>query len=255
MNTSVLERPRTHRGRLAPPKARIGLIIPSSNRMTEPQFHRYTPDDIGVHVTRLQMTNKYEKPLDQLIPDIERAAATLADTKADIIVFHCTGTAMRDGPEGDARIVEAIAKNSGAIAMSTAVAVCEALRAARIRRLVLCTPYLQKVNEEEKHYLRDQGFEVVHDIGLQIAASDDTLLVPPERWLATVRENTRAAAEGYFLSCTNTSQIEVIGELEQELGKPVVTSNQSVLWACLKRLEGKLGPVEPIPGLGRLFGA
>ena len=44
-------------------------------------------------------------------------------------------------------------------------------------------------------------------------------------------------------------------ELEDELGKPVVTSNQSVLWACLKRLEAKLGPVEPIPGLGRLFGA
>ncbi len=255
MNTSVLERPAARRGRLAPPDARIGLIIPSSNRMTEPQFHRFTPDNIGVHVTRLQMTNKYAKPLAQLIGDIERASAALADTKADLIVFHCTGTAMRDGAEGDARIVEAIERGSGVAALSTAGAVCEALRAARIRKLVLCTPYLQKVNDEEKHYLAHAGFEVVHDVGLQIPGSDETLQVPPERWISLARENARAGADGFFLSCTNTSQIEAIADIEREHDKPVVTSNQAVLWACLRRLAPKLGPERPIPGLGRLFEA
>jgi maleate cis-trans isomerase len=34
-------------------KARIGLIIPSSNRMTEAQFHRYAPAGVAVHVARV----------------------------------------------------------------------------------------------------------------------------------------------------------------------------------------------------------
>jgi hypothetical protein len=37
------------------PKARIGLIIPSSNRMSEPQFQLLAPDGLAVYVTRLQM--------------------------------------------------------------------------------------------------------------------------------------------------------------------------------------------------------
>ena len=37
---------------LAEPRARIGLIIPSVNRMTEPQFNHYAPEGLGVHVAR-----------------------------------------------------------------------------------------------------------------------------------------------------------------------------------------------------------
>ena len=45
------------------PSPSIGLIIPSSNRLTEPQFHRYAPPGVGIHVTRLRMTGKWHKPL------------------------------------------------------------------------------------------------------------------------------------------------------------------------------------------------
>ena len=41
------------RGFLATPLARIGLIIPSSNRLTEPQLRHFAPLELGIHVTRL----------------------------------------------------------------------------------------------------------------------------------------------------------------------------------------------------------
>ena len=43
--------------------ASIGLIIPSGNRLTEPQFNAYAPPGVGIHVTRLRMTGKFRKPL------------------------------------------------------------------------------------------------------------------------------------------------------------------------------------------------
>ena len=30
-------------------QARIGLIIPSGNRLTEPQFNQYAPPGMGIH--------------------------------------------------------------------------------------------------------------------------------------------------------------------------------------------------------------
>ena len=41
----------------------IGLIIPSANRMTEPQFNAYLPASVGAFVTRLRMAGKHRKPL------------------------------------------------------------------------------------------------------------------------------------------------------------------------------------------------
>ena len=240
------------RGFLPTPLARIGLIIPSSNRLTEPQLRHFAPLELGVHVTRLQMTGKWNRPLSALVDDIQRAAGALADAKCDIIVFHCTGHAMEEGPGGDARTRALIENATGIEAISTASAIQEALDALQLKRLILLTPYDQDTNDHEIDYIRQIGLTVVHDVALALPGSDQYLSQPPERWVALAVEHARNDADGYFLSCTNTTQIEAIEPIERRLGKPVVNSNQAVLWACMKRLRPKLGGAEPAPGLGRL---
>src|SRR5919109_3319043 len=71
-------------------QARIGLIIPSGNRMTEPQFNQYAPPGTGIYVTRLRMTGQWRKPPGELKKSLTEAAEVLSDTKPDVIVFHCT---------------------------------------------------------------------------------------------------------------------------------------------------------------------
>ena len=240
------------RGFLPTPLARIGLIIPSSNRLTEPQLRHFAPPSLGIHVTRLQMTGKWNRPLSALSEDIQRAASALADAKCDIIVFHCTGHAMEEGPDGDARTRAMIKSATGIEAMSTAAAIEEALGTLNLKRLILLTPYDQDTNDHEIDYLRQIGIAVVHDVALALPGSDDYLAQPPERWVELAVEHAHDDADGYFLSCTNTTQIEAIEPIERRLGKPVVNSNQAVLWAGVKRLRHKLGAVELSPALGRL---
>ena len=47
MNVVTTIEPRQTEGASLPPKARIGMIIPSVNSMTEPQFHRFAPPGLG----------------------------------------------------------------------------------------------------------------------------------------------------------------------------------------------------------------
>ena len=240
------------RGFLPTPLARIGLIIPSSNRLTEPQLRHFAPPELGIHVTRLQMTGKWNRPLSALTEDIQRAAGALADAKPDIIVFHCTGHAMEEGPEGDARTRELIKRATGIEAMSTGGAIVEAIGALNLKRLILLTPYDQDTNDHEIDFLRQIDVTVVKDVALALPGSDQYLAVPPERWVELAVANARDAADGYFLSCTNTTQIEAIEPIERRLDKPVVNSNQAVLWAAMSRLRHKLGAAQSRPGLGRL---
>jgi len=45
-----------------------------------------------------------------------------------------------------------------------------------------------------------------------------------------------------------------VAAIEAALGKPVVNSNQAVLWGCLKRLKGKFGYETAMPrNLGKLM--
>jgi len=228
---------------------RIGLIIPSSNRLTEPQFHRYAPPGVGIHVTRLRMTGKWHRPLVELKSGIAEAAAALSDVKPGIVVFHCTASSMEEGLAGEAGVIETISRASGYPTITTGQAITEALKYLGIKKLVLVSPYVKTTNEHEVHYLREAGFEVVHELGLGLSGSDDYIAVTPERWMEIVWENRRSDADGYLLSCTNTTMIEAIEATEQRLAKPVVTSNQATLWACLK----KLGLNARLNGLGQLF--
>ena len=94
---------------------------------------------------------------------------------------------------------------------------------------------------------------MVHDVALGVP-SGDYPHVPPSEWVKVTRANLRDEADGIFLSCTNTTQIDVIALLEAELGKPVVNSNQATIWASLKRLAPKLGATVPPAALGALMG-
>ncbi|MGH7795172.1 MAG: maleate cis-trans isomerase family protein [Candidatus Binatia bacterium] len=230
------------------PEPRIGLIIPSSNSLTERQFNRYAPPGVGIHVTRLRMTGKWRKPLAELKNSLIEAAEALSDVKPGVIVFHCTANSMENGLAHEAAIVDIVEQASGCAAISTAQAITQAFDHCGVKKLVLISPYVKATNEHEVKYLSEAGYTVVHELGLGLE-THAYANVTPEEWKKIVKENSRADADGYFLSCTNTRMIEAIDDLERDLGKPLINSNQATLWACLKKLRVKHSDKT----LGRLF--
>jgi maleate isomerase len=228
--------------------ASIGLIIPSSNRLTEPQFNAYAPPGVGIHVTRLRMTGKFRKPLSELKRPLVEAAEALSDVKPGMIVFHCTANSMESGLAHEKAIIEIIEQASGCPTITTAQAITQAFDRFGIKKLVLISPYVKATNQLEVNYLTETGYTVLHELGLGLETHAYSTVTPQE-WKNIVKENTRADADGYFLSCTNTRMIEAVEDLENDLDKPVINSNQATLWACLK----KLGVVHTDKKLGRLF--
>src|SRR4030088_1334224 len=84
--------------------ARVGLIIPSSNRMVEQEMIPAFPEGIRVHVTRLRMTGINRGSIEHLLPRLKEATRALVDSKCDVIVFHCTANSMQEGRRGEERI-------------------------------------------------------------------------------------------------------------------------------------------------------
>ena len=222
---------------MAPPMvARIGLIIPSSNRMVEQEMARHVPADVTLHVARLRMTGPHHVALDALLPRVEDAARTLTDARCDAVAFHCTATSMEDGMAGEERVLAALTRAGAPHATTTATAIRRALAALAARRIVLVTPYGTHTTAQEADFLLAAGHEVLRADGHALAGSDAYCATPAAVWRDRVIAAAHPDADAYLLSCANIAALGIIAELERQLAAPVVTSNQAVLWDALMRL-------------------
>ena len=213
-------------------------------------MQRYAPPGVQAHVTRLRMTGANHVPLAELLPRIVEASLALADARCDPIVFHCTASSMEAGVDGEAHLLEAMRNATRTQVATTATSTLAAMRALGLRRIALFSPYVTATHAHEVDFLEETGLSIVGGRCLGLSGSDEYLAVTPDDWLGIVSAETPGGADGVFLSCTNIHTPEVIEPLEGLLGRPVVTSNQAVLWHAL-RLRGI---DDELTGLGRLFG-
>ena len=98
--------------------------------------------------------------------------------------------------------------------------------------------------------LADEGFEAVSraDVEDILDNSGQGALTPDAVFDLGLRADS-ATAEAIVLSCTDMRSVEVIARLEKVLCKPVVTSNQAMMFRTLEAL----GMAEAVPGHGCLF--
>lgn len=230
------------------PRARIGLIIPSSNRMVEPQARRFLPADVEPHFTRIGMTNHHKAPLDQLLPRILLATELLADSQVDVTVLQCTGTSMSGGVDAERAVLREMEKVSGKPALSAASAVTSALTTLNANKLVFISETKPDDHAKKVKFLKEAGYNLIADKAVGLSGTDEYCATPPELWYDTAMSMRRDDADAYFISCANIRSIDVIEALERDLGKPVITSNQAAFWRALRMA----GINDVIPALGSL---
>jgi len=232
-------------------RARIGLIVPSTNAVNEPEFWRMAPEGVSILTARAMLLGAAsEDSYIKMAKAVDGAADQLATAEVDIVAYGCTsGSFICPLPE----LVQGMHERTGVPAIAAAGAVVAALRALGVRRIALGTPYVDFVNQREISFLREYGIEVTSLLGLDMGHTQEErraiARVPPEALYRLGRAVDRPDADAVFLSCTNLASLGVIAQLERDLGKPVITSNQACFWACLRRLS----ITTPVTGYGKLL--
>ncbi|MCE8509037.1 arylmalonate decarboxylase [Ruegeria pomeroyi] len=238
----VLDAGRHHR-------ARLGFILMSTDLAAEADFFDMVPPGVAVHITRLKTDDFTTKEtLARHIDHMADAAARIQpDLKPDVISYSCTSGSIVIGED---RVMAEIARGAPwARPMCLVQGVLDALDALNARRIVVGTPYLDEVNTAEAEYLLAKGFEVLDIQGLNLSTGTQMGQVTPQFWKEFALAIDRPEADAIFLSCGGIRALEVVEEIEQAAGKPVITSNQAQFWSCLRRA----GITDQLTGFGRIF--
>lgn len=236
-------------------RARIGLIVPSSNTVCEPEMARLCPEGVATYSTRVL----FEPTLDGLRKmkgHVKRAASELSSEGiCQIIAFCCTVGSLIEGVDIEKELIDLIEGNAGTPAITTATAVKAALDALRVKKIAIATPYPREINQCEKEGLERQGYHVTTILGFHESIPPKTFKnemiggLPPEAAYEIGLRVDEKENEAIFISCTNFRTIEILQKLEEATGKPVISSNQATLWYALR----KLGLRDSIEGYGRLL--
>src|ERR671914_2171314 len=89
---------------------RIGLIVPSSNTVVEPDFYRTVPSDASVHAARMFLAETTEAAERIMITEyVPQAVKDLASLHPDVVAFACTTGGAVLGADGEAKLIEQIA--------------------------------------------------------------------------------------------------------------------------------------------------
>jgi len=229
-------------------RVHLGMMLPSVNTIAEPQIGAMLPPGVSLHTTRLRLRGDSE--LLSMLDRLEEATALIADAHVDRIIFHCTAVSMYS-PEIVGEITQRVAAITPIPITITSEGIVAALRTLGAAKIVLVTPYPQATNDREVRFLAHHGITVLRERGLGIANGTEMAAVEPEQWYREVLALRDPDADAYFISCTAVRSADVIAALERELGRPVITSNQGMLWSALRAS----GITDRIPGFGRLLEA
>ena len=231
-------------------RARIGVLLPSSNATSEPQFNAMRPAGVSWHLTRLRLNSTDPDEIRAMADDAVPASRMLADAGVGLIAFHCTA-ATTYSPGTDDTILKRIEDATGLPATATSKAVIAGLEVLGAKRVALLTPYPQHINDREVAFLEDHELTVTLERGKGFTSGAEMFSMTPDDWFEFAVQNRDADTDAYFLSCCAVRATDVIAALEQELGRPVITRNSATVWRTL-RLSGI---DDSVPGFGTLLSA
>ena len=225
-------------------RGRIGVIIPADNAVMEPEFHRLVPEGVSAHAARLKKCPRPEMPIEAL-----ELVKTFNETHVNLVAYMCAASSFVMGPKGNEDLCEKLSEVTGGLPCVTATtAMVDGLKAVGAKRVAVLSPHPPEIAEKLKEYLEESGFEIpcMLALGLEMPAINNT---SPGDIYGHVRSMDLSNADAIFIAATNFRAIDVIEAIEADIGLPVVSSNQVVMWTALR----KLGIGDKPAGYGRLW--
>ena len=229
---------------------RIGLIALATDFIIEKDFIKIIKDkDIDFFVNRIEiynpLTSKNLIKMSQKVTEVTKDI--LPNQKIDCVVYGCTSGTIAAGYDSIEKKVK-LAKPDAKVTTPSTAAV-KALKKLKIKKIAVFTPYIKDLNNDVIEFFKKENFSITSNSYFDIKNDIDIGKVDPEYLFEVLSQMDMKEADALFVSCTALPVLQIIDRLEKKLNKPVLSSNQALIWDTLENI----GKNFSINGFGKLF--
>ena len=233
-------------------RAWIGRIEPSYRWVEGPIWEKILPEGVDLIVSCVGVERLSDEHLEKAYDNITEHVKRFANESfIDVINVGGSPVVGFKGYKGYLKLEDDLAKLTNKPIVTSLGATIAALKASGIKKLVMVAPYVDKRTNERIEVLHDAGFEVLASKGLGLEKNTEFCTLNSSTGYRMAKEIAlnNPNADGVFMACSGWPTVAHLKHLEDDLDKPVISSLQAQIWACLKQANVK----ESITGFGTLF--
>jgi len=230
-------------------RAKIGVVVPSTNTSVEYDCQRFLPRGVTWHTTRfyiehtdLSDDDNFIRFLELLRETIGYSIRSLMTCKPDHVMMGMSAETFWGGIKGNDgfvdRIHEMVGHDTGLTTGANAViAALEALGIERNtgKNLGVITPYQPVGDKNVRLFFEDSGYNIKHLVGLRCENTTDAIaLVPEHEVMDIVRRIDSDDVDAIVQVGTNLSTSGIFPTIEKWLEKPALPINVATVWHALR---------------------
>ncbi len=226
------------------PRAKFGVLAPSTNTSVQPEFDAMRPWGVTNHHSRLIIPDSrvtgdasFMVMMDGIREALVPALEAVMTCHPDYVVLGMSAETFWDGLSGSKKLqnnLERIAKCGVAMGSDACRA---ALRAygRGIKRLGVITPYMPVGDKQVHRFFTECGFKVVNLLGLKCKSPVLIAHESKQRLRDAILHVNHGKVDAVVQVGTNLAMAEVAAMAEFSLDKPVIAINAAIYWHALRQ--------------------
>ena len=229
---------------------KVGLIALSTDQTIEKDFKNICSNlPLDIFINRIHNQNPLTK--ENLLKMREDLASVtkkiLPDEKLNTIAYGCTSGTITIGEDSVKEKI--LSAKPGSYVTTPVTSAIKAFKLMNIKKIALFTPYPDPVNKIILEYFTKKNIEVLSFASLNLNLDSEFANVDPNYILEISSKLETKNADALFISCTALPVLNILDKLEKKIKKPVLSSNQTLIWDTIR----SIGYKSPIRGYGKLL--
>jgi maleate isomerase len=237
-------------------RKKIGLVVPSTNTVVQPECDDIRPQGVTNHLARISIVERslateqaFMEHVEAMRAGIGAAIDQVMTCQPDHLIMGVALEAFWGGVAVADKLQAELTERAGVGVSMGSTAMTAALRAYGAKRIAVLTPHQPRGDEMVRAYMTEAGFEIVRLIGLKCPSPTMIAHTTTEQIVAALRELDGPDIDAIAQVGTNLANIDIAAAAERWLGKPVLSINAVTYWDSLRRL----GIEDRVQGYGRIL--
>jgi maleate isomerase len=237
-------------------RAKIGIIVPATNSVVQPEMDAMRPRGVTNHVSRMLLPKRpyddmklYRQALENEKGNLEEALNQLSPCEPHVIAHGHSIHSFRgnlDFAQTEAKRLEDLI---GIPFITPSLAILAGLKAVgNPKRIAVLTPYWPPADSLIQEFFVSCGYNVVAMHGLKAKGPTAVAQFSSLEIMQGFRTLQTPDVEAFIHVGTNLAVSFMTPQIEAEFGKPLIGVNTATYWWALRRI----GVKDSLPGFGTM---
>ena len=223
-------------------RKRIGIVVPSTNTVVQPESEAFRPHGVTNHVARISIKERllgteqaFNEHMETMRNGIGAAIDQIMTAEPDHLIMGVALEAFWGGVEAAKALQKSLEDRAGVGVSMGSTALVAALEAFGAKRIAIVTPHQPRGDAMVRQYLQEAGYAIPRLKGLRCTSPIAITHTPVAEMRAALHEIDGDDVDALVQAGTNLPMAGLAAAAEQWLGKPVLAMNTLTYWEALRR--------------------